>query len=327
MIGKGAYGKVYSLRDSRTKRSIPRILKISPIHDPRRIVTFNREVLYLQELQALRWRSKKHHTNVWRPLVPRLFQKQVIRASSLSAPPPSISHMSKPSTPLTSTSASEQADGHQVMEQYKDNMTELGLRQCRNHVTDPKKEKTSVAFTTQQLCLMKELVFALDQFGIVHGDAKRHNLLYRVVWNRKTHKRLLEIVWSDFGFTGITAIQHQDSQQSVEGYFTQPKLGFPDLKPHIHPLPAHLWPFVNRWQMYFDMVYNRPTYWIQKNGKCVRLVHYLAAKMLQLPTTIVDQFHAVYRLYADNKQLPKDVRRYLIASGHIKSNTQPQQPK
>src|SRR4051812_12823544 len=38
VLGYGTYGSVYSLRDARTKQPLQRILKISPIHDQRRIV-------------------------------------------------------------------------------------------------------------------------------------------------------------------------------------------------------------------------------------------------------------------------------------------------
>jgi hypothetical protein len=151
---------------------------------------------------------------------------------------------------------------------------------------------------------MMYLILALDQQRIVHGDMTRRNMLY------KQESNDIVMVLSDFGFTG---------ELSPSGY--HPRIGFPNLVRshqllpmlieffHLQPsvrstrLPVHLWPFVNRWQMYFDCVYNRPTYVILSSGQCCFLPQWILCHFFKLPPSILAEFLRLYHIPKNPNQL------------------------
>jgi len=304
-LGEGTYGQVYAMRDKETKQPSGRILKISMLLGQREIDSFVREVLYLQELQDQAWR--KSEADEWRPLVPKLYTSKTHT-------------LRRPNCPLI-------LEGHQTMEQMDGTVTELGLSQARPF------NIRGVAYTSQQFQEMITLTLLLDQMQIVHGDLKRKNLLYKRR-NDTTQGKIsssenyddIVMVLSDFGFTGmLPSLSLSSSTLSKEmELLLKPRVGFPDL-PMINKkpkkgkkdlkqqdgnstkniLPTHLWPYLNRWQMYFDFVYNRATYLIDEKNtpkKVSLLPKWVIRHMFEIPEKILDEFLSLYGL--DGPTLP-----------------------
>jgi serine/threonine protein kinase len=320
-LGSGMFGDVYGLRDSLTKKPSDRILKISFLKDYTAVSTFSREVLYLRELQNHQWFDGQK----WHPLAPKFFNSWIDRPHLLSLATRVI------------------PQGTQTMERMDGTLTDLGLKQARKKLGN-KQNKNSlrgvVGYTTTQIRKMVRLTFLLDHLGLVHGDLKRRNLLYK-----GSHGQT--IVLSDFGFTGLlpsdpsssSCCYSSSSSQSLPSLsfsttttttgsspasdngsdvaslagpharFLEPRIGFPDLPRNRPRLPPELWPYVNRWQMYFDFVYNRPTYWIKPKKKKMRLMPCkVVQKMFGLPDWAVARFVDLYQLYPTNLDLPEVFR-------------------
>lgn len=132
--------------------------------------------------------------------------------------------------------------GIQIMERFDGTMKDLGRRQA----FEGKLESKSLSFTTQQLNDMVGLAETLDNMGIIHGDFKITNLLY------KDNGNVMKI--SDFGFSG-----------TLDGKPYSPLIGFfrrygcsaqydelPENKGFVlkSPYPEKIYSFANRSQLY-----------------------------------------------------------------------------
>jgi serine/threonine protein kinase len=107
-----------------------------------------------------------------------------------------------------------------------------------------------------------------------------------------------------------------DLPKEVQKSFWFPKLGFPEaLGRQSHHLPVHLWAYLNRYQMFFDMVYNRITYFTTCNRESAILLEpYQVRNLLRLPESIIREFHQLL----DHDKIPP-LPRYVPRTVYARS--------
>jgi serine/threonine protein kinase len=157
-------------------------------------------------------------------------------------------------------------NGLQLMERFEGPVKALGLEQAKNLNISG---RSSQAYTWKQLMRIIELAKHLDALGIIHGDLKHSNMLYR--WlddNHKDNPNAVEICLCDFGFTGkVTGdpyypligfmrhfgcnpkrtIHYGSSKSPNSGGIFQPRFKL------ASPIPTALIPVINRCQLYISL--------------------------------------------------------------------------
>lgn len=171
-------------------------------------------------------------------------------------------------------------NGLQIMERFDDTVKMLGVNQART-LNIP--GRTSQAFTWKQLTRIIELARQLDFMGIVHGDLKHSNMLFR--WKDTTkNPNNVEICVCDFGFSGTLSGEHyypligfmrhygcnpkrtihygsatKSDKNVYAGGILQPRFKLQS------PVPQTLLPVLNRCQLYIALAEQTRLYlWHQK---------------------------------------------------------------
>jgi hypothetical protein len=161
--------------------------------------------------------------------------------------------------------------------------------------------------STSQVASIVAVTHAYDRIEIVHCDLKRRNLL---------HKQGYDIRVGDHGFTGFlkTALEYgklYPGKRLTNVPITHPKIGYPrELGKWSHRFPTHLWVYLNRWQMYFDFVYNRKTFVFETGSTAIYpMPEPLIRRLLNVPLEIVHEFDRMIRSELernpDRKFVPK----------------------
>lgn len=158
-----------------------------------------------------------------------------------------------------STISSDNKVGYQIMERFDSSFKDLGLSQSVARGLS----KGSRLFSWSQIEQAIQLATKLDRLGIVHGDAKLANILYRMLGPR------LHIVWSDFGFSGcIDSKVFSPLNGFTTNYGSSSAVVFQQGKAKLcKPIPDAILPYFNRLQIYTDLMQGRTTYMETKNSK------------------------------------------------------------
>ena len=150
-----------------------------------------------------------------------------------------------------------QQQGIQVMEQFEGSFQDLGAQQAKLF----KLPANEVALTEEQIYAVVDLVLAFDRHKIVHGDLKRGNILQR--------DKARKVVLADFGFSGTSGSSPYEPLIGFTRHYgcpAQVKVESNGKRVLKVPIPAHLLPFMNRWQIYSDFVGGRLTWIIPKKS-------------------------------------------------------------
>jgi len=191
------------------------------------------------------------------------------------------------------------------MERFDDTVKMLGLQQAQALNISG---RTSQAFTWKQLTRIIDLAKQLDFMGIVHGDLKHSNMLFR--WSDAAkNPNNVEICVCDFGFSGTVSGEHYypligfmrhygcnpkrtihygsatKSRKNVyAGGILQPRFKLQS------PIPSVLLPAMNRCQLYIALAEQTRLYlWNDKQYSRVRPGELLAMMNLDSPE-IVESF-------------------------------------
>ena len=137
--------------------------------------------------------------------------------------------------------------GHLVLERIDVNVFQLGQLQFLQwmnlsrpdmddmNLQDKNKLLNSLLFTADQLQGMWQLATLMDRIGLVHGDLKLSNILYRI--------RDQRFYIFDFGFSGFVIEPSSSSFLPVVGWSAT--YGAPTFT----RIPSELYPIFNRWQL------------------------------------------------------------------------------
>lgn len=174
--------------------------------------------------------------------------------------------------------------GLQIIQAFDGSFKDLGIEQGKSL----KMKKAEAVFNDEQIDNVIELVNRFDQLKIIHGDLKRSNILQS---NGGQH-----LVIADFGYSG-TLDGPESKYEPLMGFTQNHGCPFKTLTPdfvHIkleQPIPREIAPYFNRWQLYRDFIYSRPTFIIQfKKGRPVleRLTPESMAKRLGLTKKVLE---------------------------------------
>lgn len=190
-------------------------------------------------------------------------------------------------------------NGLQIMERFEDTIKVLGQSQARGLGIPG---RTSQAYTWKQLRRILELARQLDSMGIIHGDLKHSNMLFR--WKDGTkNPNEIEICVCDFGFTGTTdGHQYHPLIGFMRHYGCNPKRTIhwsaTKLKSHksvcaggilqprfklAHSMPSTLLPVMNRCQLYIALAEQTRLYiWEPEDRKFMRCSAIELLKMMEL---------------------------------------------
>lgn len=263
-IGVGSYGQVMSV-PSHPRR----VLKICRLKDTDERCNFARETHFLQAMQSLQYLDPV--IKDYRRVVPRLYDVAIL---------------------------DREMSGLHLMERMVASIHDLGCQQAQEYGL-PKHE---LAYTWEQLCQIRRLVLALDAKGIVHGDLKRRNILYR-----DEEDGQVSMAVSDFGFSGYA--------ERANGFYRKwpPRIGYPVTMKTPNPtrgrLPSWLTGYLNRWHMYYDLLVPRSVYLIIRSSYgVVRLREGFLRRWFSLPRHIVARFWALFAT-KDIHDFERDGRR------------------
>lgn len=122
------------------------------------------------------------------------------------------------------TATTDQKKGLQLMERFTGNLKELGAQQSKWFQNASKRALT---YTYAQLLQIFDLAQRLDDLGIVHGDFKLSNLLYRLLGDAKnpTDEPRYDFRVADFGFAGFANVPSLKAHIKPEERY-EPLIGF-----------------------------------------------------------------------------------------------------
>lgn len=230
-----------------------------------------------------------------------------------------------------------QKNGLQVMERYDDTVKSLGLAQAKQLKLTG---RTSQAFTWKQLKKILDLALRLDKMGILHGDLKHSNMLFR--WTDSDPNNV-EICVCDFGFTGTTNGEHyyplvgfmrhygcnpkrtihyesamKSSQTAFAGGILQPRFKLSS------PIPNVLMSCINRCQLYIALAEQTRLYiWHENQYDRIRPKDLL--KMMYLDKADIIE---TFRFYCPKmRTLPTPSLSRLYPISHPTSYMNVKQPK
>jgi len=176
--------------------------------------------------------------------------------------------------------SSDNKVGYQVMERFESSMKDLGLQQSAAKELCKGSRFYSWSHVEQALGLATKL----DRLGIVHGDAKLANILYRMLGPR------MHMVWSDFGFSGCNTV-FSPLNGFTTNYGSSSSVFFENGKAKLFkPIPEAILPYFNRLQIYTDLLQGRTTYVETKTSK--KNIQKLDEKirfLLQIPQSVYQE--------------------------------------
>lgn len=169
-LGSGTYGQVYVLcKSHNTKDACHFVVKISECQEESEWDSAERDYLFLSALQNVRVKSSAN-TNKTKPvrIVPRV----------------GLAHKFYVKNPTSGYFVI-------VMDRYTENM--------RDHIDRRQGRHANGLYTPEEWDQMLLIVNAMSKYGVVHGDLKPNQFLYRENANGQP-----SVVLTDFGFAGLS---------------------------------------------------------------------------------------------------------------------------
>lgn len=167
--------------------------------------------------------------------------------------------------------------GIQWLERFDGSMQQLGTDQAL-HYFNISPTKRQVAFTANQIVNMFQLVNELDHQRILHQDLKKANILQR-------HNGQI-MTLADFGFSA--EMDEPRIFTPLQGFLRHFGCATDLIK---YPIPSHLIPYMNRFQLFTDITKGRKLWIInEQTHKKEKLNVKRLSKWINLSPAILSEF-------------------------------------